>query len=689
MGQELLLEIGTEEIPAAFLPQARRDLEAMFRKELAAAAISHGETITMATPRRLLLSISEVAEKQEDCVMEKLGPAKRVAFAADGQPTPAAMGFARSQGVDVACLETAATDKGEYLAVRKKMAGEATGKLLQQMIPNIITNIPFRKSMRWADYELRFARPIHWLLAVFGGQIIPFTLENIESGNRSWGHRFMAPTFFKAENKEDYLTQSRERFVIADPEERRRMILADAESEAGALGGKAFYDEALLDQVTYIVEYPTVISGSFDESYLALPKEVLMTAMMTQQKYFPVIDGQGKLKAHFLTVSNTRPRDPAVVRKGNERVLRARLADARFFFEEDRKIDLEDRLEALKGMIFHTLLGTAYEKVLRFRSLAVELAALLNPDLTETVFRVATLAKADLSTQMVGEFPELQGIMGREYALLAGEAPLIAKGIFEHYLPTGANGALPETEAGSIVSMADKMDSIAGFFGVNLLPSGTADPYALRRQSLGIINIILANDFVLPLDSLVEKSLLILGDCLKRPVAEVKTDILAFFRSRFENLMLAQGRAYDVVAAVLATPSTDLVRMVAKIEALESFKTDANFEPLVIAFKRAGNISKDFPGADVDPALFENDAERNLHLAYLSVKEKASFLIDTGNYRTALEEVARLREPVDAFFNSVLVMAEQEEVKRNRLAILKCITELFHGVADFSKLNTA
>ncbi|MDP2267588.1 MAG: glycine--tRNA ligase subunit beta, partial [Deltaproteobacteria bacterium] len=398
MGKELLLEIGTEEIPAAFLPQARQDMEEMIRRELAAQAIPHGPITTMATPRRLFLCVAEVAEKQSERIIEKLGPAKRAAFDAQGNPTPAALGFARGQGVEISALETVVTDKGEYLVSRKKIAGAATNTLLPQIIPALISALPFRKSMRWADFELRFARPIHWLVALYGGEVIPFAWENIKSGNLSYGHRFLSPAPFEVTSLADYLAGTRENFVIAAPDERRRIILAAAAEEAKSLGGAVFYDQDLLDTVTYIVEYPTVISGSFDADYLSLPKEVLMTSMMTQQKYFPLIDGQGNLLHYFLTISNTLPRDKEVVRRGNEKVIRARLADARFFFEEDRKIPLAERLENLRGMTFHTLLGTVYEKVMRFRSLAGEIASLLNPALKERLFRVATLAKADLST---------------------------------------------------------------------------------------------------------------------------------------------------------------------------------------------------------------------------------------------------------------------------------------------------
>ena len=688
MGKDLLLEIGTEEIPAAFLPQAMKDMEEMIRREFAAMTLSHGAIKTMATPRRLVLIVSELAEKQEERVIEKLGPAKRAAFDEKGDPTPAATGFARAQGVEIASLETIVTDKGEYVAVRKKLKVEETKAVLPQLLPRFISSIPFRKSMRWADFELRFARPIHWILALYGGEVIPFEIENIKSDNKSYGHRFLNPAAFEVRSPAEYLHRAREHFVIVDPGERRKLILEAAERAACSLGGKAFYNEELLDTVTYIVEYPAVIMGNFDTSYLSLPKEVLTSSMMVQQKYFPLTDDKGSLLPHFLTVANTIPRDPAVVKRGNEKVIRARLADAKFFFEEDRKISLEERLEQLKGTIFHTLLGTSYEKVLRVRGLAVEIASVLNPDLKERVFRVATLAKADLGTQMVGEFPELQGIMGREYALLAGEEPLVARAIYEHYLPVSTAGALPETDEGAVVSIADKMDSITGFFGVNLMPTGVADPYALRRQALGIINIILARRYGLPLDALIKKSLLNLGERLKRPPEEVKSDILAFFKSRFENQLISQGHPYDMVDAVLSINATDLVRSINKIEALETVRGDAGFEPLAVAFKRVGNIIKDFQGGSVDPGLLESGVEQNLYNAYLEVREKVKSFIDNGEYLSNLREIARLRRPVDDFFDTVLVMAENEKIRFNRLSLLEAISSIFRQIADFSKIVT-
>ncbi|PKN60990.1 MAG: glycine--tRNA ligase subunit beta [Deltaproteobacteria bacterium HGW-Deltaproteobacteria-11] len=688
MGKELLLEIGTEEIPAAFLPTAEKDMAEIIRREFAALRIRHGKVKTMAAPRRLCLCVEEVAEKQDDQVVEKLGPAVRVAFDEQGQPTKAALGFAKGQGLVFSELQRVTTDKGEYLLVRKEIIGEETKNLLPDMLVRFIPSIPFKKSMRWSHFELRFARPIHWIVALFGGETVDFQIENIRSGNRTFGHRFMSPKFAAVRDFKDYLAVTRENFVIVDPGERKRIIREETAKAAAAVSGQALENDGLLQEVTYLTEYPSVVCGSYDETYLRLPKEVLVTSMMSHQKYFPVIDAAGKLLPFFLTVNNTLPRDPAVVARGNEKVIRARLADAKFFFEEDRKISLDRRVEDLKKVVFHTLLGTSYEKVMRFRALATAIADEIRPALKETVDRTAVLAKADLDTQMVCEFTELQGIMGREYALLAGENPVVAAAICEHYLPIAAGGALPETDEGAIVSIADKLDTIVGFFGVNLIPTGTADPYALRRQALGIINIILHKKYPLTLTEWIDKSLAILDGKLRRPAAEVRADVLEFFRARFENLLISQGHPYDVVDAVLTARAAHLVDAVQKIEAMEAFKSHEDFQPLAIAFKRVGNILKDFRGGAVDPALFEAEAEKALHEACQAIGEIAIRQIAGGDYAQALIQLARLRKPVDAFFDAVLVMAKEEKVKLNRLSLLKEISELFHRIADFSKIVT-
>lgn len=687
--KELLLEIGTEEIPAAFLPKAMKDMEEMIRKTFDDERIAYGQITTMATPRRLCLAVADVAEMQGDQLIEKIGPTKKAAYDEQGNPSKAALGFAKGQGLDIAELETVTTEKGEYLCARKTIRGGQTHSLLPDILTRLITGLSFRKSMRWSGFDMRFARPIHWIVALFGGDIIPFRIENIESGNRSHGHRFMSPVFFPVAGLQDYLEKARVHHVIVDPEERRQIILAEAEKAAQTVSGTPMQNDELLETVTFLVEYPTAIIGSFDEEYLKLPQEVLTTSMMSHQKYFPVMNEAGKLLPHFITINNTLARDPAVVVRGNEKVIRARLSDARFFFEEDQKTSLDRRVEDLQKVVYHRLLGTSLDKVTRFRALAAYLAEQINPALKETVDRAAFLAKADLDTQMVGEFSELQGIMGREYAILAGENPVVAKAIYEHYLPIAAGGALPETDEGAIVSLADKMDTIVGFFGVNLIPTGTADPYALRRQALGIINIILNRAYTLPLDAVIAKSVAILGDKCQRAEEEIQRDVKEFFRARFENQLLAQGRTYDVVDAVLATGISDICQSFKKIEAMEAFKSHPDFHPLAVAFKRAGNIIKGFSGGgSVDAGLFNTGEEKALYDALLEIRRKAQGLLTQGDYKTALVEMARLRQPVDAFFDAVMVMDKDEAVRHNRQSLLADISSLFHEVADFSKIVT-
>ncbi|MDP3096747.1 MAG: glycine--tRNA ligase subunit beta [Syntrophales bacterium] len=688
MGKELLLEIGTEEIPAAFLPKALRDLQEIARGELAANRIRHGEIRTMGTPRRLFLTVDGLAEQQEDQVIEKLGPAARVAFDEQGNPSRAAVGFARGQNLDIAELERITTEKGEYLCARKKILGEATEGLLPAILTKVITGIPFRKSMRWSDQEFRFARPIHWILALFDGRIVPFRIANVESGNTSRGHRFMGPDSFPVENLEGYLAGTRNHFVVVDPALRKEIIREETGKAAAAVGGRVLPSEELLETVTFLTEYPTVVCGNFDREYLKLPQEVLITTMISHQKYFPVVDDRGALLPHFITINNTLARDPAVVKRGNEKVIRARLSDARFFFEADRKIPLDRRVADLKKVVFHTLLGTSYEKVMRFRKLAAWIADRVDPTLAGRVDRAALLAKTDLDTRMVGEFAELQGIMGREYALLAGEDPVVARAIHEHYLPTAAGGDLPETSEGAIVGIADKTDSICGFFGVALIPTGTADPYALRRQALGVINIILAKRYSFSLGSLIDESLAILGPRLKRPSDETKTAVLEFFKGRFENQLISQGRPYDVVDAILATGIDSLVAADDKIRAMADFKSHPDFQPLAIAFKRVVNIIRGFQNGAVDPALLSGPEEKNLHEAFLKIRETVLTHISGGDYSAVLFDLARLREPVDAFFEAVLVMAEDEKVRFNRLSLLEEISTLFHDVADFSRIVT-
>ncbi|MFA5280928.1 MAG: glycine--tRNA ligase subunit beta, partial [Smithellaceae bacterium] len=689
MSNELLFEIGTEEIPAGFLSKAVVDMEEMIRKALTEKRIAFESVHCLATPRRLVLHIADVAPKQADQIVEKMGPARKAAFDENGRPTKAALGFARGQGLEIAELETITTDKGEYLCARKTIAGQPTADLLPDILKNFLVSIPFRKSMRWSAYDLRFARPIHWLLALYGGKIVPLKVEDIESGNTSRGHRFMSPEAFAVDGFEDYLAKARKHFVIPDPAERKEFILEEAQKAAAEAGGKLFYTEDLLETVTFIVEYPVIIRGGFDPNYLQIPKEVLTTTMIAHQKYFPVVDNAGKLLPCFIAVSNTRARNPEVVARGNERVLQARLADASFFFEEDKKIPLESRVESLKKVVFHTLLGTSHKKVMRFRKLAVKIASKVKPSVKKNVDRAALLAKADLESLMVGEFSELQGIMGREYALLAGEKPEIADAIYEHYLPIVAGGDLPRTDEGAIVGIADKMDTIVGFFAVGMPPTGTADPYALRRQALGVINIILSRRYELGLNFLIDECLAALKDVLKKPAEDVKKDVLEFFRGRLQNQLISQSYAYDTVDAVLAADIDQLVLVIEKIQALQAFRANPEFEPLSIAFKRIDNILKDFRGGSVDVNLLSLDAEIKLFANFENIGTRVEKGIAEKDFTAALNRLAALRTPVDAFFESVMVMDNDEKIRFNRLSLLADISALFHKIADFSKIVTA
>jgi glycyl-tRNA synthetase beta chain len=451
---------------------------------------------------------------------------------------------------------------------------------------------------------------------------------------------------------------------------------------------KLFHTEDLLETVSFIVEYPVIVRGCFEEDYLKIPKEVLTTTMISHQKYFPIVNDEGKLLPYFIAVSNTRPRDMAVVAKGNERVLRARLADASFFFEEDKKVPLENRVESLKKVVFHTLLGTSHKKVMRFRKLAVKIASKVKPSIKKNVDRAALLAKADLESLMVGEFSELQGIMGRHYALLAGEKSEIADAIYEHYLPIVAGGDLPQTDEGAIVGIADKIDTIVGFFSVGLPPTGTADPYALRRQALGIINIILSRRYSLGLNFLIDESLALLKDVLKKPESDIKKEVLEFFKGRLQNQLINQGYAYDTVDAVLSSDIDELVLVIEKIKSLEAFRQNPDFELISIAFKRVDNILKDFHNGQIDVSLLSADAEINLFSSFDNIKTRVEKGIAEKDFSAALNKLAALRPHVDAFFDNVMVMDKDEKVRFNRLSLLAEISALFHKIADFSKIVT-
>jgi len=683
--KELFLEIGCEEIPAGFIPRATAEMKAIITKELAIARLSFSEIKTLATPRRLVLVVKGIPAVQPDAEITATGPSLKAAYGADGKPTKAAEGFARGQGIDVAALQTITTDKGEYLFVSKHETGRPTYEILTELLPALVANIPFKKSMRWGDGDVRFARPVHWIVALFDGTVVPFSFGTVVSGKISRGHRFMANTPFQVNDFAGYLDECERHFVIPDPEKRKEIIRRETHRVAAAAGGHLLPDEELLEQVAYLVEYPSAVHGTFSSEFLKVPKEVLITSMRSHQRYFSIVDANGGLLPGFITINNTLTQDPSVVVKGNERVLRARLSDARFFFEEDQKVRLDDRVESLKKVVYQQKLGTSFEKMERFRSLAEGLADQLNPAVKTQTSRAAWLCKADLVSAMVCEFPEVQGIMGREYALLEGETADVANAIAEHYLPTQAGGELPASDSGAFVSIADKLDTICGCFGVGLIPTGAADPYALRRATIGIIAIILDKGYRLSLRSLIGDSLELLAAKLNRPKELVASDVLEFFRSRFVNL-LGSSFATDAVDAAIAAGFDDLVDVKTRITALAEFKTHPDFEPLTVAFKRVGNIIKEGVDAPVDPSLFQDDAEAYLYEAIQKVKKSADGLILTGAWLDALTQIATLREPVDRFFDKVMVMAENPRVRTNRVALLTIIARLFGKIADFSRI---
>jgi glycyl-tRNA synthetase beta chain len=686
MNKEFFLEIGTEEIPAGFLPKAMADMEALIGKELKSARLTFGGIQTLATPRRLAICVKGIPALQPDAETTAMGPAKNIAFGPDNKPTKAAEGFARGQGVDVASLTLVATEKGEYVAAVKKESGRPVPDLLAEILPRFIGNIPFKKSMRWGDLDVRFARPIHWIVALFDGIVVPFAFGSVQSGNISSGHRFMANRQFPVRDFSHYLEECERHFVIPDPERRRETIRREIHRVAKAAGGHLLPDEGLLEEVTFLCEYPSVVKGGFSTVFLDVPKEVLITSMRSHQRYFSIVDENGRLMPGFISVNNTLTEDPSVVVKGNERVLRARLSDACFFFEEDRKIPLESRVEALKSVLYQQKLGTSFEKMERFRALAEGLATQLKPEVLKQTARSAFLCKADLVTGMVGEFPELQGVMGREYALLQGEEPEVAAAIYEHHLPIQAGGELPSSDIGAFVSIADKIDTICGCFGVGLIPTGSADPYALRRAAIGIINIVIERGYSISLAALIDRSLELLAAKLTHPVDDVRRDALEFFRGRFVNLM-SDRYPSDVVEAVVFASFDNMIDAAAKIAALSLFKERDDFASLAIAFKRVCNIVKAPVDIEVNPAVFLDDAERELFEAYTGIDIRVAAKIAEKDYLGALSAIAAIKPAVDSFFDRVMVMDDDERVRSNRLALLQTIQGLFREIADFSKIS--
>ncbi len=699
MSGSLLIEIVTEEIPAGYITPALEAMATLMDQRLSQARIEHAKGAeTFGTPRRLALIVQDVSERQASISKEVLGPPKAVAFDSEGRPTRAAEGFAKSQGISVNRLTIKETAKGDYVCVRKTERGQASIRLLQSIIPEVIAAIPFPKTMRWADLSLAFARPIHSILALLGDRIISFRLESLKSGRRTFGHRFMDPKSIAVRDASEYVPALRSAFVLADISERKKMIEMEIAKAARNLDGRILPDDDLLDTVTHLVEYVAVSAGTFDKGFLKVPGEVLITAMREHQKYFAVVDSDNELLPCFIAVNNTPADDMAAITSGHERVLRARLEDARFFFETDAKSPPHEMVDRLKGVLFQAKLGSMFEKVCRTQKLAERLAELTAPELKTTVSRAAWLCKSDLTCQMVNEFPKLQGVMGRIYAARSGEPEAVARAIEEHYLPAHAGGALPETPAGALLSMADKLDTICGCFGIGLIPTGTTDPYALRRQAVGIIQIMLARTISTSLKGLILKSLELFNDKISEDQEQTARKVLTFFQHRMEHLLAEEGFAKDLITAVVSASVDNIPAVLKQTAALQDLKAKPDFEPLATAFKRVvniirkarqtGDIAPDGHRVKTDPTIFREPCEQVLYDAFQKVKREISEDIEKAAFDRALLAVSTLKGPVDGFFDGVMVLTDDKSLKQNRLALLGEIADLFAIFADFSKIST-
>ena len=687
----LLLEIGAEEIPAGYIAPALAAMASNLTKNLRAARVEHGQVETFGTPRRLAVVIENVAAKQPTVSKDVMGPPTKVAFDADGQPTMAAIKFAEKVGVSVKALKTKDTEKGSYLSVRVTERGVSTKTLLKTFLPEVIQSTPFPKTMKWAELNIQFARPLNSIVALFGSSPVSFRLGNLKSGRYTHGHSFMHPGKVKIDHPDAYLGSLKDVAVIADIQERRKMVIQEVERAASAVGGKVLPDEELVDIVTNLVEYPIATAGKFDDEFLEIPREILITAMREHQKYFAVIDENGQLMPYFIAVNNTRTRDLDLVATGHQRVLRARLSDAQFFYRSDIKASFAPWKEKLEGVLFQAKLGSMQEKVSRVKALAAHLADAegLDAGFKSRVTRAAELCKADLVSQVVVEFPKLQGVMGRVYAGVAGEPQDVASAIEEHYRPTYSGGKLPATKTGALLAIADKIDSICGCFSVGLIPTGASDPYALRRQGIGIVNIMQDKGFSFSLRGLIVESLERFKSKGDFDLEVTTEKVHTFIQNRLAHILVEKGFSKDVVAAVISAGTANMPHVWLRVKALEDLKGAPDFEPLAAAFKRVVNIIKKTQGGDeagVNEALFTHSSEHNLWAAFKAAENQVSVLFSTGDFEKALLKIASLKDAVDAFFDDVLVMAEDVKVRNNRLALLGEIAALFDKFADFSKL---
>lgn len=685
MKNYFLLESGVEELPSRFVESTLAQIKENLQKSLTENRVEFGDIETYATPRRLTFVINKISDKQANLEEEVKGPSKKIAVDDDGNFTRPALGFMKSKGLAESDVYFKQVGKDEYLFGTLKEEGKSTDEVLKEIVPDAIKGVTFPKAMRWGGKNMKFARPIRWMLALLNDEVVPIDLEGIIASNLTNGHRFLGRKQIEIYSIEEYFKELSKNYVVLDQNVRKEAIKSQAEEVAKSLGGEVEIEDDLLEEITYLVEYPTAFYGEFDKDYVKLPKEVVTTPMKDHQRYFPV-SKDGKLLPYFIAVRNGDKNRLDLVKAGNEKVLEARLADALFFYKEDIKKPLESFVENLKTVVFQAKLGTVYDKTLRIEKLVEDIVdALDEKDIQNDALRAAKLCKADLVTNMVFEFTELQGVMGREYAKVCGESDAVADAIFEHYLPRFAGDILPETKAGIALSIADKLDSIAGFFAIGIKPSGSQDPYALRRQALGILSILLDKKLDINLEKLVGDAL-DNYDNLEFDKDEVVAQIMEFFTERVKNLFKDLGIRYDVIDAVLSSNLNSISDIHTRAVELNNWLQKEELVEMLTAFNRVSTLAQKAESDKVDEALLKEDPEIKLNAGFKEIKSQVEGFLVNKEYNKALDAFASIKPLVDNLFDNVMIMDKDEAIKANRLGLLKQIYDTMLTICDLSKI---
>ncbi len=687
---DFLLEIGTEEIPSSYLSPAGDQMRQDFETFLSENSLAAARVTTLYTPRRLTLVAKKVPFRQKDVTVQILGPPARLCFDKEGRPTETLTGFAKSHRVKVDAVRTTKTKKGEYVCVEKLKRGRTTPVVLKEYLPTFIKNISFPKSMRWLKNDFRFARPIRWILVLYGEKTITLSVASVKSARFTYGHRILHPGRIRVRNPEDYVWKLKQACVIVDPSERLSRIEFCIDEKAAQVGGKAVMDDELLSEVNNLLEYPVCTLGRFDSTYLRLPMEVVLTAMKVHQRYFGVVDKKGGLIPYFIAVVSGDKKHLKEILDGNERVLQARLADALFYWDADRKVPPGDRIDSLKNVVWLEGMGNLYDKTERLAGLAALVASGLEFREISVVERAAWLSKTDLLTSMIKdgkEFTTLEGKMGMEYALQSGENKDVAIAIHEHHLPKYPGDSLPETPQGTILAIADRIDTVVGGFIAGHKPTGSQDPQGLRRRAMAVISIIAEKHLSLNLATLIDKSINLFERQNFVRTGSPRDEILRFFRNRVENWLQEEGFRYDLVEAVLSAKCADPFNAKMRVAALDELRGSADFIKLVIAQKRVANILKDQPEPPpLTDSLFSEEAERQLFLAIKKTEPEYRKFSREGNYRGALQQLLSLRAPIDRLFDEVLIMTKNKNLRMNRFALLKYTRTLFSEIAVLSKI---